>query len=212
MLKRIHLANAGLGGLLVLGASATQLTGCEDLPGGRKEQATVIGGASGAAIGAILAEDNRLLGALIGGAIGAGAGYIIGAETDWFEDDDDDHVENEVNNAAQRAQYDPATVAEARAASDADINDDGFVTLDEVIAMEQAGFTDREMLDRLEVTGHIFDLNASQRQHLLDNGVSRNVVDQMVDINRAERDRILSRHDDDVIGRDRDDDDMYDMD
>lgn len=209
MLNRTILANTGLAGLLVLGASMTQLTGCEDLPGGRREQATVIGGASGAAIGAIIADDNRILGALIGGALGAGAGYIIGAETDWFDGDDDDDVESEVNEAAQRAQFDPATVAEARAASTADINNDGFVTLDEVIAMEQAGFTDREMLDRLEATGQIFDLNASQRQHLVDNGVSRNVVEQMADINRAERDRILStRRGDDVIGRDVNDD-MY---
>jgi len=210
MIQKIHLANAGLTALLVLGASATQLTGCDNLPGGRKEQATVIGGAAGAAAGAIIADDNRILGALIGGALGAAGGYIIGAETDWFEGDDDDDVEGEVNAADQRAQYDPATVAEARAATTADINDDGFVTLDEVIAMEQAGFTDREMLDRLEATGQIFDLNASQRQHLVDNGVSRNVVDKMIDINRAERDRILSRQGDDVIGRDANDDDMYD--
>jgi hypothetical protein len=208
MFRKTHMANAGLAGLLVATMAGTQLTGCEDLPGGRKEQGAVIGGAAGAAAGAILAEDNRLLGALIGGALGAGAGYIIGAETDWFDDDDDD-VEGEVNESARAAQYDPATVAEARAAADADINNDGFVTLDEVIAMEQAGFTDSEMLDRLEATGHIFDLNASQRQHLLDNGVSRNVVNEMVDINRAERDRILSdRRGDDVISEE--DDGMYD--
>ena len=65
--------------IAMAGGFVSLQSGCEDLPGSRTEQATVIGGAAGAGIGAVLAEENRLLGALIGGLLGAGGGYLIGA-------------------------------------------------------------------------------------------------------------------------------------
>jgi hypothetical protein len=142
-------------------------------------------------LGAVLLEDNRLLGALIGGALGAGGGYLIGAETDWFEDDDDDEVRDKAQQAVDKARKDPATVEEARRSQTADINQDGFVTLDEVIALDRAGFTDREIIERLQATDQIFDLNAEQERVLLDNGVSQNVINRMRRINQAERDRYL---------------------
>src|SRR5947207_15476227 len=59
------------------------LTGCENLPGNKKEQGAVIGGVGGAAAGAVIGgKKNRLLGALIGGAAGAGGGYLVGANRD----------------------------------------------------------------------------------------------------------------------------------
>ena len=182
-------------------AAAPLMSGCENLPGSRTEQSTVIGGAGGAAVGAILVEENRLLGALIGGALGAGAGYLIGAKTDWFEDDDDDEVRDEAQEAIQNAQTKPATAEQARRATTADINDDGFVTMDEIIAMEKANLTDRQIIDRLEAADQVYDLNDEQRDYLLDNGVSQNVVNRMLTINREERDRLLSSHNDDVVGR-----------
>jgi hypothetical protein len=181
-------------------AAAPLMSGCENLPGSRTEQSTVIGGAGGAAVGAILAKENRLLGALIGGALGAGAGYLIGAKTDWFEGDDDD-ARDEAAEAAQNAQTNPATAEQARRANSADINDDGFVTMDEIIAMEKANLTDRQMIDRLEAADQVYDLNEEQRQYLLDRGVSQNVVNRMLTINREERDRILSSRSDNVVGR-----------
>ena len=54
--------------------AALPLSGCENLPGTPKEQGAVIGGASGAAAGALIAKNHRLLGGLIGGAVGAGGG------------------------------------------------------------------------------------------------------------------------------------------
>lgn len=194
-LSQLALALAACVSLL----AAPLMSGCENLPGSRTEQATVIGGAGGAAVGAILAKENRLLGALIGGALGAGAGYLIGAKTDWFEDDDDD-VRDEAAEAVRNAQTNPATAEQAKRARTADINNDGFVTLDEIVAMERAGFTDRQMIDRLEAADQVYDLNQEQRQYLLDHGVSANVVNRMVTINREERDRILSRSGD-VVGR-----------
>ena len=181
-------------------SAAPLMSGCEDLPGSRTEQSTVIGGAGGAAVGAILAEENRLLGALIGGALGAGAGYLIGAKTDWFEDDDED-VREEAAEAVQNAQTNPATADQARQARTADINDDGFVTMDEIIAMDKAGLTDRQIVDRLEAADQVYDLNQEQRQYLLDHGVSTNVVNRMVTINREKRDQLLSSTNGDVVGR-----------
>src|SRR5688500_6636170 len=106
--------------------------GCEQLPGRKEHQGAVIGGAAGAAVGAAVAENN-LLGALIGGIIGAGGGYLIGANIDKITGKDRAGAER-ANTEAQRS---PATAEEARRASSADINRDGFVTMDEVVAMEK---------------------------------------------------------------------------
>lgn len=178
----------------VLGSSLT-ISGCESLPGDPGTQGAVIGGAGGAVLGAVIAEDNRLLGALIGGALGAGGGYLIGAKTDWFEKDDDE-VRDEAQESVDRARRNPATAEQARRAETADVNKDGFVTLDEVIAMEEAGLSDDQMVDRLEATGQVFDLNDSQEQVLLDSGVSRTVVNRMQRIKQAERDRLISSRND----------------
>jgi len=42
--------------IAMAGGFVSLQSGCEDLPGSRTEQATVIGGAAGAGIGAVLAE------------------------------------------------------------------------------------------------------------------------------------------------------------
>lgn len=192
--------------VFLVGGTVATMSGCESLPGDRGTQGAVIGGVGGAALGALIASENRLLGALIGGALGAGGGYLIGAETDWFESDDEE-VREEANRAARSARQSPATAAQARAAATADINNDGFVTLDEVVAMENAGFSDQAMLDRLEATGQVFDLNEEQRQYLIDRGVSRDVVNNMTEINRQTRDRLLREREErmgsEVIGEER---------
>jgi hypothetical protein len=176
--------SAGAGALLLSG------TGCADLPGTREQQGAVIGGLGGAAAGAAVGgEENRLLGALIGGALGAGGGYIIGANADRITGSDSAAARR----ATQTAQTRPATAAEARRATTADVNNDGFVTLDEVIAMESAGLSDQQMIDRMRATGQVFELTSEQREHLRENGVSQDVVEQMQDINREVRDRLLSQ-------------------
>lgn len=166
--------------------------GCEQLPGGPKEQGAVIGGAGGAVAGAALARGNPLLGALVGGALGAGGGYLIGAHIDRVRDNDSE----EAIEAARRAQTEPVTAEQARAATTGDVNQDGFVTMDEIIAMDRAGFSNREMLQRLEATGHIFELTPEQEEYLVQRGVSREVVTAMRDINRQERERLLSERQD----------------
>src|ERR1041385_309316 len=114
--------------------------GCENLPGTPKTQGATIGGVGGAAAGAAVAgEHHRLLGALLGGAIGAGGGYLIGANSDRLAQRDTQGAQR----AVQNAQTQPATPQQAASATTADLNGDGFVTLDEVIAMKQAGLSDQ---------------------------------------------------------------------
>jgi len=73
MFKRAAISTALIGSLAL-----APLAGCENLPGGKKEQGAVIGGVGGAAAGAVIGKGNRGLGALIGGLIGAAAGISLG--------------------------------------------------------------------------------------------------------------------------------------
>ena len=170
---------------------ALPLGSCESLPGTRTQQSTAIGAAAGAAGGALVAgSGNRLVGALIGGALGAGAGYLIGAKTSWFERDDGD---DRARAAIEAAQARPATADSAKGASTADVNSDGFVTFDEIVAMDKAGLSDAAMIQRLRATGQVFDVTPAQRQALTDAGVSAAVVAEMPRINQAEKDRVLAQ-------------------
>jgi hypothetical protein len=192
-MMRIRPAITALVGITALAG----LPACESLPGSRTQQSTAAGTAVGAVTGAVVAgEGNRLLGALLGGAVGAAGGYLIGAKTDWFERDDGDEA---AYRAIDRAERNPATVADVRDSTTADLNDDGFVTQDELLAMERAGLSDREILERLRATGEVFDLSAQQREDLLRAGVSRDVVDAMPGINQDARRRVLSQRE--VLGQ-----------
>jgi hypothetical protein len=190
---RKHAVLCAISGMAILAP-----LGCEQLPGGPREQGAVIGGVGGAAAGAALARGNPLLGALVGGALGAGGGYLIGAHIDKVRDNDSEGAVE----AAQRAQTNPATAEQARQAATADINQDGFVTMDEIIAMDRAGFDDQEMLRRLRATNQIFELTPEQEEYLVQRGVSAGVVSAMRDVNREQREQLLSERQD-VIGRPR---------
>ena len=174
---------------LLLSASVglAPLAGCESLPGGEKEQGAVIGGVGGAAAGAAIGgEDNRLAGAVIGGLLGAGGGYLIGAKMEDDDDKPDAERREEAAQAAERAKADPASAEDAKASNTADLNSDGFVTLDEVAAMEKAGLSDREQIRRLERTQQYFQLTAEQESYLRDQGVSDDVITAMRDMEPQE--------------------------
>lgn len=171
--------------------------GCESAPGDEPEQGAVVGGAAGAAAGAAVAgEGDRLEGALIGGLLGAGGGYIVGSEIDKRR-------EEEAREAAERARQNPATADQARAAATADIDGNGFVTVDEVVALERAGLSDDEIIQRLRATGQVFPITDRERQQLREGGVSDDVINRMPEINRE---KLGARDDDDGrISQDRDD-------
>jgi hypothetical protein len=174
---------------LLVGLSAITFAGCENLPGSKGTQGAVAGGAGGAAVGAAIGgEQHRLLGALIGGAAGAAGGYVVGANSDKILGKDHDSAQE----AARRSQERPATAQEAMQATSADVNGDGFVTLDEVVAMKEAGLSESQMLDRMRATNQVFELTPDQRQYLVDRGVSHYVVDQMETLNKDARDRLMT--------------------
>ena len=165
-------------------------TGCQQLPGTPGEQGAAIGGIGGAATGALVGgEHHRLLGALLGGAVGAGGGYLIGANKDRITG----HDSGAAQAAAQRAQAQPATPQEALNAPTADLNGDGFVTMDEVVAMKRAGLPDQQMLDRLRATNQVFELTPEQQNYLRSNGVDDYVIGQMTELNRDLRNQLMSQ-------------------
>lgn len=163
--------------LLASSLGAGSMVGCEDLPGNKGTQGAVIGGAGGAAAGAAVSKDNRLAGALIGGVLGAGGGYLIGHSMDKKDNKEAEH-------AAQQARERPATAEQVRHATSADLNGDGFVSIDEVTAMKQAGLSDEEMVQRLRATNQVFSLTPEQQQQLRVAGLSDYVINQMLSMNR----------------------------
>ncbi|HZR16302.1 MAG TPA: glycine zipper domain-containing protein [Verrucomicrobiae bacterium] len=164
--------------------------GCQQLPGSSGEQGAAIGGVGGAATGALVGgEHHRLLGALVGGALGAGGGYLIGANKDRIMGQDTAGAEAAVRNA----QAHPATPQEALNATTADLNADGFVTMDEVVAMRQAGLADQQILDRMRATGQVFELTPEQQSYLRTNGVDQFVIDQIPQLNREVRQNLANQ-------------------
>ena len=174
--------------LTTITLAAAFLVGCENLPGSKGTQGAVIGGASGAAVGAAVGgEKNRAMGAVVGGVLGAAGGYVLGANSDKILGKDKESAES----AGQKAKTSPVTAEQAKNARTADVNNDGYVTLDEVAAMKNAGLSDVEMLNRLEATGQIFDLTEEGRRYLREKGVSENVIRQMQDLNQERREMLL---------------------
>ncbi len=189
--------NIKLKSFIVLDLIVTSLllTGCESLPGSREQQGAVAGGATGAVIGNVVS--GGLFATLLGGAAGAGAGYLIGANYDKIVGDNSDDAQQ----AVEQARTQPATAADVDGADTADLNDDGFVTLDEVEAMGKAGLNDEEMLDRLRATNQVFELSTGQRDQLRNAGISQNVIAEMENINQEQRKEVLNRRAE-VISRD----------
>src|SRR5687767_1361883 len=91
---------------------AAGLVGCSSMPGSDKQQGAVIGGATGAAVGAAVSK-NRALGAVIGGAVGAAGGYVIGANKDKITGKDSE----EARAASRKAEEAPATPQQAQTAA-----------------------------------------------------------------------------------------------
>lgn len=183
---------------LIGAAALTVVGGCNSLPGNTEQQGTVAGGVAGAAAGALIAgEDDRLIGALIGGALGAGGGYLVGSNWDNLTGDD----QEEALQAVEDARENPADAGDVGRSETADLDGDGYVTLDEVVAMEEAGLEDREIMSRLRATDQYFELADAQEDYLRDRGVSNSVILAMHEMSRESRDLIDDRLGDDRISR-----------
>ncbi len=169
------------------------MLGCESLSGDEKSQGAVIGGLGGALAGGLVAgDDDRAAGALIGAVLGAGGGYLIGTKVDEKNDKDSDKKREEALRASKNAEANPVSADAAKGAKTADVNDDGFVTLDEVVAMEEAGLADKEMIRRLQRTQQYFELTETQEEFLRERSVSEPVIVAMRDMNHEPRERVAS--------------------
>jgi hypothetical protein len=186
-------------------APLAALTGCENLPGNKQTQGAVIGGAGGALAGAAIGKHNRLVGGLIGGALGAGGGYLIGSA--MHKNDEKHH--DEAIKASDRDRDNPPTSRDVDQARTADLNNDGYVTLNEVVAMQKAGLSRSDMIRRLEDTGQVFQLSSEQESYLRDRGVDDEVIRAMRSMNQ-DRARTASDRYDDRSDRVTDRSDRYD--
>jgi hypothetical protein len=163
--------------------------GCKHAPQNPGSQGAAKGGVGGTAAGTATSEErNQLVSPLLGGSLGAGADYIVGANVDRILARD----YTAATQATEKAKNQPATPQDVRNSNTADLNHDGFVTMDEVAAMMSAGLTDQQMLKRLRASDQIFELTAQQEQYFRDHGIDQYVISQMEYINSDQRQKLLS--------------------
>lgn len=168
--------------IIIALAAMAILAGCARLPYEPTTETSVAGAAVGATAGAVLAGDeDEVLGAILGGLAGAAAGYVIGAKTSWFAEGN----EQEFNQRVNEAWNDPVSVEDVYSSYDADLNNDGLVTQEELITLAHAGLSADEIIDRLEATDQIYHVTPAQRQDLIAAGVPPQVVYELEEINRA---------------------------
>lgn len=177
--------------------AALALTACANLPYSPQTEASVAGAAAGALAGGVLAgEEDETLGAVLGALAGAGAGYVLSSETNWFTDDvpeDNDHHHHSSSDHSPSSFFDhlaytrvhPATIASVYTDDDADLNGDGMVTTDELVAMAHSELSQDQIIARLNATDQVFFVTARQRQRLLAYGVGADVVAELEELNRA---------------------------
>lgn len=111
----------------------------------------------------------------MGADFGGGGGWVVGASPQLLANPDKAKLEA----ANQNAEQHPAAIAQVATATTADLNHDGFVTVDELLAMKRAGLPDSRMIDRLRATGDAFAVTPRQQQYLRDRGIDQKVIDAM---------------------------------
>jgi hypothetical protein len=158
-------------GIVVMLTVAAGMLGCATA-----KEGTVAGGlggaAAGAAAGATAGAPVAGVGAIVGGALGAAGGAVVGARNEY----NNEKYREQALRSARMAEENPALATAVREGGSADLNDDGFITTDEIIALEQAGLSDDEMIARLRASQQVFGLTPEQEGKLLKAGVSERVV------------------------------------
>lgn len=151
--------------------SAGSLAGCQQAAPPATQPTDPVGNA----IAAASVQRGMTLADLTGGDLGLGGGYLVAAAPEKIRD----RRRQDALTAAQQAEQAPVQLKAVHDSDTADLNHDGFITLDEILAMSRAGLSDREIGDRLRATGYSFHLTAEQERYLTDRGVSGNVVDTL---------------------------------
>jgi len=171
MLRR-QIAVTLIGSSLALAGCATEKEGAA---AGGVGGAAAGGAAAGAAAGAPAAG----VGAIVGGALGAAGGAIVGASNEK----NNEKYRDEALRVSKASESSPALASAVVQGGTGDLNQDGFVTTDEIIALKKAGLSDTEMIERLRATQQVFGLTRDQERKLLDNGVSHRVVEALRGMN-----------------------------
>jgi hypothetical protein len=138
--------------------------------------ATPVAVASTPASAARTATSDGVIGILIGGELGADGGNLIGVQLDKS----DPKFRDEAVQASHNAEVRPAGASDVKNSNSADLNHDGYVTLDELIAMRDAGISDEQMIRRLKNTGQVFELTGHQQNYLRDDAINQRVIDAML--------------------------------
>lgn len=170
------------------------LAGCASLPYSPTTETAAAGAVAGAVAGSVIGEEDE--GAIWGALAGAGLGYVLASETDWFsgggQADGEHHHHSSSShgsvsfyNHVANARVHRATVASVYADDDADLNGDGLVTMDELIAMAHSELSEDQVIARLQATDQVFFLSPGQRQRLLGAGVSADVVAEVDALKQA---------------------------
>jgi hypothetical protein len=84
----------------------------------------------------------------------------------------------------RQVQPEPVPAGVLIQARTADLNADGFVTLEEVVALGRSGLGDVEVVERLERTQQLFELTEEQEEFLRVRGISDDVIRQLRTMNR----------------------------
>ncbi len=122
------------------------------------------------------ATSDGVIGLLIGGELGADGGNLIGVQLDKS----DPKYRDEAVQASHNGEIHPASASDVKNSDSADLNHDGYVTIDEILAMRNAGVGDELMIRRLKNTGQVFELTAHQQNYLRDDAVNQRVIDAML--------------------------------
>ena len=119
------------------------------------------------------------------------AGYLIGATPERLQATQADRAAAET--AVRLAREQAADTQGALRAPSADLNGDGLMTTDELIALSKVHTDDNALLRELAATGCVFELNPSQQDYLLAHDVPRSVVGRLPQLNSADRRRIMQQ-------------------
>jgi len=149
------------------------MTACGPLGSRKPEPSTDL---AAPALGVL--HHNYTMKELVGDKLGPGGGMIVAAAPEKF----DQHKGDEAMAINQRSEQSPMRVVDVHDATTADLNGDGYVTLDEIVAMKRAGLSDQEIMNRLRATPEVFSLTPQQEHYLTDRGISHAIVGVINDL------------------------------
>lgn len=107
---------------------------------------------------------------------GPGGGWIIAATPQHI----DQHSLGSAQQANRQAEQQPSGPADVERSDNCDLNGDGFVTMDEILALRRAGLSTDQLISRVRKTPETFSLTDRQKQYLRDRDISQKVIDTML--------------------------------